>query len=131
MRLLVDTHILLWSLLDPDLLSLRVASELKNPSNEIWVSPMSLWEILVLAERGRVILQPDAPSWIRHMLRGIPLSEAPVNHEVAIQSRTIDLPHQDPVDRFLAATAIIYDLTLVTADEQLLASKKITTLANT
>ncbi len=130
MKLLLDTHILLWSLLEPTLLSQQVASELENPSSEISISPISLWEILVLAEKGRLLLQPDALTWVRSMLRSIPLREAPLNHEVAIQSRSLDLPHQDPADRFLAATAIVYDLTLVTADERLLGSKQFSVLAN-
>jgi PIN domain nuclease of toxin-antitoxin system len=49
---------------------------------------------------------------------------------VAIESRVVDLPHQDPADRFLAATARVYDLTLVTSDERLLGSRRIATLAN-
>ncbi len=130
MKLLLDTHILLWSLLEPEKLSKRVASELEDPSNERWVSPISIWEVLILAERGRVILNPDPLTWIRNLLRTIPLKEAPLNHEVAIQSRTIDLRHQDPVDRFLAATAIVYDLTLVTADERLLVSRTLSSLPN-
>lgn len=130
MKLLLDTHILLWSLLEPEKLSKRVASELEDPSNENWVSPISIWEVLILAERGRVILNPDPLTWIRNLLRTIPLKEAPLNHEVAIQSRTINLRHQDPVDRFLAATAIVYDLTLVTADERLLVSRTLSSLPN-
>ena len=130
MKLLLDTHILLWSLLEPEKLSKRVASELEDPSNESWVSPISIWEVLILAERGRVILNPDPLTWIRNLLKTIPLKEAPLNHEVAIQSRTIDLRHQDPVDRFLAATAIVYDLTLVTADERLLVSRTLSSLPN-
>ncbi|MCZ6622885.1 MAG: type II toxin-antitoxin system VapC family toxin [Deltaproteobacteria bacterium] len=130
MKLLLDTPILLWSLLELAMLSKRVASELEDPSNEIWVSPVSIWEVLVLAEKGRVILNPDPLTWIRNVLRTTPLKEAPLNHEVAIQSRTVDLPHQDPVDRFLATTVFIYDLTLVTTDKQLLKSRKFAVLAN-
>jgi PIN domain nuclease of toxin-antitoxin system len=48
-----------------------------------------------------------------------------------MQSRAIDLAHQDPADRFLAATALVYDLTLVTADARLLRSRRLATLANT
>lgn len=59
-----------------------------------------------------------------------PLHEAPLNHEVALASRTIKLEHEDPADRFLAATATIYDLALATADARLLAGKGFRTLAN-
>lgn len=131
MKLLLDTHIFLWSLLDPDRLARRVATELENPSNELWISPISLWEVLILAERGRVILDPDPTRWLRNVLGAVAFHAAPLNQEVAIESRLVDLPHQDPVDRFLAATALVYELTLVTADNRLLRSQRVSTLANT
>lgn len=129
LRLLLDTHIFLWSLLDPARLRKRVAAALEHPGNELWISPVVVWEVLVLAEKGRIVLQPDPPTWIRKVLSTLPLTEAPVTHEVAIQSRLVNLPHSDPVDRFLAATALVYDLTLVTADRHLLRSRSISTLA--
>ena len=129
-KLLLDTHIFLWGHLEPSRLTERVATELENPLNELWLSPIVVWEVLMLAERGRLALEPDPATWIRRACRAMPYKEAPVNHEVAIQSRAIDLDHQDPADRFLAATALVYDLTLVTADERLLRSRRITSLAN-
>jgi PIN domain nuclease of toxin-antitoxin system len=89
-----------------------------------------IWEVLMLSERGRVALEPDAATWVRRVCGAVPFKEAPLNHEVAIQSRALDLAHQDPADRFLAATALVYDLTLVTADERLLRSRRIVSLAN-
>jgi PIN domain nuclease of toxin-antitoxin system len=130
-KLLLDTHILLWSLLEPARLTERVAAALEDPSNELWFSPIVLWEVLMLAERGRVTLAPDAATWVRRACQAVPFREAPMNHEVAIQSRAIDLLHEDPADRFLVATALVYDLTLVTADERLLRSRRIAALANT
>jgi PIN domain nuclease of toxin-antitoxin system len=130
MRLLLDTHILLWSLLEPSKLTHQVALELENPSNELWLSPISTWELILLVEKGRVILETNPISWIRDVFRKIPFREAPVNHEVAIQSCVIELPHQDPADRFLVATALVYDLTLVTADDRLLAARGISALPN-
>jgi PIN domain nuclease of toxin-antitoxin system len=55
-RLLQDTHIWLWSLLEPDRLARRVAEELEKPDNELWLSPVSVWEFLILVEKGRVSL---------------------------------------------------------------------------
>ena len=129
-RLLLDTHILLWSLLEPGRLTQRVASELENPANELWLSPISTWEVLVLAEKGQVILEPDPITWIRNAYVRAPFREAPLSHKVAIESRLLDLPHQDPADRFLAATALVYVLTLVTADRRLLSSQEISVLPN-
>jgi PIN domain nuclease of toxin-antitoxin system len=129
-KLLLDTHIFLWSFLEPDRLTRRVAAALDSAANELWLSPIVLWEILVLAERGRVALTPDAEAWVRRACQMVPFREAPVNPEVAIHSRAIDLAHGDPADRFLAATALVYDLTLVTADKRLLRSRRIATLVN-
>jgi len=128
MKLLLDTHVLLWSLLEPDRLKEDVAFELNIPSNEIWLSPITTWEIMILVEKGRVILNKAPQTWIRRIFEKIPFKQARINHEVAIQSRLMDLSHQDPADRFLAATAMVYDLTLVTADSRLLSSKKFSVL---
>lgn len=131
MRLLLDTHIWLWSLLEPVRLTKQVAAELENPDNELWLSPISLWEVLILVEKRRVVLDLDAAVWIRRVLARVPFKEAPLNHEVALKSGSLSLAHQDPADRFLAATALVYDLTLVTADERLLHSKELHVLPNT
>lgn len=129
MKLLLDTHVLLWSVLDPDQLSEKIRTELERPANELWLSPITIWEVHLLAEKGRILLKPDPSAWIQHILDTIPFHEAAVTHAVALMSRQIDLPHQDPADRFLAATAAIYELTLVTADERLLHSQQFKTLA--
>jgi len=130
MKLLLDTHVLLWSLLDPAKLTRQVAIELENPSNELWLSPISIWEIIILAEKGRVVLDADPVTWVRDVLRKIPVKEASLNYEVSIQSRMLDLSHEDPAGRFLAATAVVYDLTLVTADERLIVSDRYDVLPN-
>lgn len=119
MRLLLDTHIWLWSHLQPERLSERVARELEQERNELWLSPVSLWETLVLAEKGKVELLPDPESWVRDALRDVPMEDAALNREVAIQSRRLPVPNRDPADRFIAATANVYGLTLVTNDGDL------------
>jgi PIN domain nuclease of toxin-antitoxin system len=130
MKLLMDTHIWLWGLLEPARLSKRVAKALANPSNEIWFSPISTWEILVLCQKGRLVLQPDAAAWISAALAQVPLKEAPLTHEVAIATEQVMLPHADPADRFLAASAKTYGLTLVTADRNLIGGSGYPVLAN-
>jgi PIN domain nuclease of toxin-antitoxin system len=122
LKLLLDTHIWLWSLLEPERLTPLVRAELQAAGNELWLSPISIWEALVLVERGRLAVTADAAAWVEDMIRAIPRREAPLTHEVAVQSRRVALPHQDPADRFLAATAVVYGLTLVTADQRLLSS---------
>jgi len=129
-KLLLDTHIWLWSLLDPSKLVRRVARALEAAENEVWLSPISSWEVLVLVEKGRVVLEKDPVRWLADVWKALPLREAPLTHEVAVQSRLLELPHQDPADRFLGATAKVYGLTLVTADDRLLHSNQFATLAN-
>ena len=130
MKLLLDTHIWLWALLEPERLTPAVRTALESADNELWLSPISAWEALVLAERGR--LSPNAPvaEWIGRMVRAIPRREAPLTHDIAVASRQLKLPQQDPADRFLAATARVLGLTLVTADERLLESKDYAVMAN-
>ena len=120
MNLLLDTHIWLWSLLDPDRLSDRACAELTDPVNTLALSPVSVWEALVLAEKGRVLLRPDAWSWIRTALTVRPMREVPLTFDIALGSRSLRLGHDDPADRFIAATAVVHELILVTADESLL-----------
>jgi PIN domain nuclease of toxin-antitoxin system len=130
MKLLLDTPILLWGLLEPERLNRRVAAELQSPQNEIWLSPISIWETMLLAEKGRIVLQPDPASWVRTVLNQLAFHEARINHEVALQSRALKLRSQDPADRLLAATAMVYQLTLVTADKTLFACRDISVLRN-
>ena len=128
MKLLLDTHIWLWSLREPDRLGTRVIQELRNRENEIWLSPISTWEALMLHAKGRIRLPPDLAQWLARATA--PLLEAPLTHEIALISRELHLPHNDPADRFLAATAQVLRLTLVTADSHLLGLGEISTLAN-
>lgn len=130
MKLLLDTHIFLWSLLEPEKLGKNTTEILENPGNEIWLSPITLWETIVLAGKGRISLNKEPGEWLRMVLKQIPLREAPLNFNVAIESRYITVAHHDPADRFLAATAKIYNLTLVTADQNLLACPDIQLLEN-
>jgi PIN domain nuclease of toxin-antitoxin system len=128
LRLLLDTHIWLWSLQDPKRIGRRVQQELTNPANELWLSPISTWEALTLHSKGRIRLHGDLSEWVSAATA--PLREAPLTHEIALVARELKLPHQDPADRFLAATAQVLDLTLVTADNDLLGLGEIATLAN-
>lgn len=120
MNVLLDTHILLWALLEPEKLSEAQAELLASSSCHVWLSPITTWECLLLAERGRIILAPEPSVWLADARAKVGAREAPLTHAVAVKSREVQLSHQDPADRFLAGTAAVYDLPLVTADERLL-----------
>lgn len=128
MKLLLDTHIWLWALGNPAKLSKRVRTEIENPSNEIWVSSVSTWEALMLNAKHRIQLPADLEAWFT---RATSYSqEAPLTHEIAFEAHRLPLPHKDPADRFLAATAKLLGLVLVTQDPELLGLGDIQTLAN-
>lgn len=119
MRALLDTHIWLWSLLEPHRLGPHTRAVVEDPDQEKWLSPISVWETLMLASRGRLALDPDPEAWVRAQLARLPLREAALTTEVALASQGLRIDSTDPADRFLAATASVYDLTLVTADARL------------
>jgi PIN domain nuclease of toxin-antitoxin system len=130
MRLLLDTHIWLWSVLEPERLAKRVANELADPANELWLSPISIWEIQILARKNRIDLPTDASSWVPRALKALSLREAGINHEVAQEIGRLEFDHRDPADLFLLATARVFDLTLVTADATLLRAPRVSVLAS-
>jgi len=129
-KLLLDTHIWLWSLLDPERLSRRVAQALLDPGNELWLSPISTWELGILVQKRRLELGQEVGAWVAAALSQAPLKEAPITHEIALEAPRMALSHQDPVDRFLAATAKVLGLTLVTEDARLLETEGFSVLAN-
>lgn len=128
MRLLLDTHIWLWSLAEPKRLSRHVERELRDRNNELWLSPVSTWEALLLHAKGRIRLRGSLRDWVANAT--MHMREAPLTHEIVVAAQELPIPQQDPADRFLAATAEVLGLTLVTADERLLGLGKIATLAN-
>ena len=71
----------------------------------------------------------DARKWLERALTAVPMEEAPLTHAVVLESRELAVEHWDPADRFIAATAKVNELVLVTADERLLAGKGYRTLA--
>jgi PIN domain nuclease of toxin-antitoxin system len=127
LRLLLDTHIWLWTLSDPKRLGRRVLQQLKDEANELWLSPISTYEALTLHYKGRFEIDGNLTEWLARATAGT--REAPLTHEIALVARQLSL-HQDPADRILAATTEVLDLTLVTADERLLGLGTIRTLGN-
>ena len=89
-----------------------------------------MWEIFTLESKGRISFSEDSKEWVARSMREFPLHEAPLTAEVIFATKEIQLPHRDPADLFLAATAKVFGLTLVTADTRLLSVKSLSTLAN-
>ncbi len=117
MRLLLDTHVWLWRLLAPEQLSKDAERAVADRESEVHLSPISVWETLALARKGRLMLTPSPSEWTLDALRRSAPTATPLTHGIALRSETLaGFGSEDPADRFLVATALENDLTLVTAD---------------
>lgn len=128
MKLLLDTHVWIWLVQSPKRLGAHAARQLADTANELWLSPVSTWEVLMLHRKKRLFLPADPNDWLPQALAGIQ-RHAPLTHEIVMAAEKLTL-HRDPADRFLAATAQVHDLVLVTADRRLLGLEDIRTMAN-
>ena len=130
MRFLLDTHIWLWSSREPDKLSSQVYQALSDSGNRRFLSPISIWEALLLIEKKNSKCTRIFESGMHEPPRISPWKRPPLLRKSCTKMRSILPHHRDPADRFLAATAITYDLVLVTADQKLMAVRGLKVLAN-
>lgn len=115
MRILLDTHVVLWALADSPRLSARARSLLADADNECWVSSASVWEVAIKAALGRI----GEDFSLDRLEQGIESAgfrtlDVTVRHAVAIGQ--VDVPHADPFDRLLVAQCEVETLRLLTAD---------------
>ena len=86
-KLLLDTHIWLWYLLSDPSLSRTLETTIASPDTELWLSPITLWETSMLAEKGRIALQTNTEAWIDRALIILPTKEATLHYAIARLSR--------------------------------------------
>jgi PIN domain nuclease of toxin-antitoxin system len=127
MRLLLDTHILLWALGEPTRLDHTTLDLLEDPTNEVLFSAASIWEIAIKVRLGRADF-PVRPRAIAESARATGFIELPVR--AATAAGVVDLPlhHRDPFDRLLVAQAIAEPARLFTADPKLAVYSELVTL---
>ena len=120
-RLLLDTHVWIWSQEQPDEMGVETQRLLLDDANEIWVSSVSTLEIARMVAIGRLILAKELRHWIDDGLRSLVARSLPVDNDIAMESYLIPEPfHKDPADRLLVATTRIVGCTLLTADRLIL-----------
>jgi PIN domain nuclease of toxin-antitoxin system len=115
MRLLLDTHLLLWTAEGSGQLSRSAAQFIDDPDNELYFSSASLWEIAIKLRRGREDFQVD-PRLLQRRLLNNRYEELPITGEHAVAVADLPLLHGDPFDRLLIAQCIVEGMTLLTAD---------------
>lgn len=115
MKLLLDTHLLLWAAGQPERLSQDTRSLLEASENGLFFSAASLWEVVIKRGLGRDDFKVD-PRLLRRGLLDNGYSELPVGSEHVVAIASLQPIHKDPFDRILVAQAIIEGITLLTAD---------------
>ena len=125
MRLVLDTHVWLWALLEPTRLSPEIRSALSARDNQILLSAVSLWEVLNLAAKKRIAIDGDATTWIVSRLRGSPVQVVALTQEIVFAAHSLEMKHKDPADRWIVATARTQSAALATVDRVLLAAKAV------
>ena len=119
MRVLLDTHALLWATLAPASLSRKASKIIANRTNRILVSAASAWEIATKVRLGRL---PGAERMERDFLdvmEGADYTLVPISAEVALRAGRFPSDHRDPFDRVIAAHALHEDIPVLSSDERL------------
>jgi len=116
MKLLLDTHLLLWAAGEPDQLPLAAMTEIENPDNDLVFSAASLWEVAIKRGLGRADFTVD-PRLLRRGLLDNGYHELSITSEHAVAVDGLPPIHKDPFDRILIAQSIVEGITLLTVDD--------------
>jgi PIN domain nuclease of toxin-antitoxin system len=127
MRLLLDTHLLLWALASPERLGVTTRAVLEDPQNEVLFSAASLWEIAIKAALGRLDFTCD-PVQVLQAALDTGFIELPVHAAAAVRVAGLPPHHRDPFDRLLIAQAMSEPVRFYTADAALPVYSELVTL---
>lgn len=124
MKLLLDTHALLWSLIDPDKLSMEARTAIADPGSQVVVSAVSFWEISIKAALGKLRLEGVSPEQLVDVAQQQGFDLLPLDPRLAASFSRLpaDPQHRDPFDRMLVWQAISLGYTLVSRDRKITAS---------
>jgi PIN domain nuclease of toxin-antitoxin system len=118
-KLLLDTHVVLWAASAPDELSAEARELIEDGSQDVLVSVVSAWEIAIKQSLGKLELPSPAEQWLPEVLRRSGFELAEVGIAAALRVGALPWHHRDPFDRLLVAQAAEQSYTLVTRDEAL------------
>jgi PIN domain nuclease of toxin-antitoxin system len=116
MRLLLDSHTLIWAVDDVTQLSNAAAVALQDPANELLFSAATIWEISIKVGLGKLTLALPYRQWMNQAIADLGLSILPITVEYADRQASLPGHHRDPFDRLIIAQALTDGLTIVCAD---------------
>jgi PIN domain nuclease of toxin-antitoxin system len=116
--ILLDTHVWLWWISEPSLLS-RSAAATIDAADRIGVSSISCFEVATAAAKGRISMDRDVLEWIEDALTVPRVELVPLTPRIAVKATQLGRFHGDPADRLIVATAILESTTLVTKDRRI------------
>ena len=119
MRILLDTHVWLWSIASPERFCLSARRRLSDKQNQLYLSAASVWEIAIKYQLGKLPLPCPPDEFIPPRLVRDSITPLAVEHSHALAVARLPQHHRDPFDRLLISQALTDQLTLFTADEQL------------
>ena len=117
MKLLVDTHVLLWSATDPDRIAAETRAAMEDGANDLFVSIVSAWEIAIKQSLDKLDLPKPAERWLPEVLRRTGYEVVEPGLAAALRVRALPWHHRDPFDRLLIGHALQDGYTIVTHDE--------------
>ncbi len=126
--LLLDTHALLWVLLDPARLPAQTLATVRAPDTDVYVSAASAWEIATKHRLGKLQGAAAVVSGYREHLVRLRAEELPITGHHALTAGTLQWSHRDPFDRVIVSQALLESLTVVTSDAVLTEFPAIRTL---
>jgi PIN domain nuclease of toxin-antitoxin system len=126
---LLDTHVWIWSQSDPVKIGTYASNRICAPEARLFVSTISTLEIARLISIGTIELKVPLNTWIRKTLDALRCDAIEISHQIAMGAYALPGTfHKDPADRIIAATAKIFGLTVITADQRLLSYRNVKTL---
>jgi PIN domain nuclease of toxin-antitoxin system len=115
-RLLIDTHVLVWAMDDPTKLTPTATSALQDPANELLLSAATVWELAIKTGLGKLRLNLPYRQWMNLAIADLGLTVLPITVDYADAQANLPIHHGDPFDRLIIAQALTERIAVVSAD---------------
>lgn len=128
--IVLDTHVLIWWLLDAKKLSKRALESIEKAEKEkqLFISTITVWELAMLVKKGRLQLSGETRDLVEQIAKIPSLKILDISSQIALESVLLDYPHPDPADRIIIASAKFLGMPLISKDRKIRSFKEIETI---